>query len=293
MLLKDDNLYYVGGVVRDKILNAKSVDIDYCYEGNAINFAKKQGLNIIKINEAFGTVRVAIDGKQIDIASTRNERYEKKGHLPQIFNIGCSLKEDLKRRDFTVNAMAKRTTDGELIDYFGGEADIKNKKLKVLHDESFIDDPTRIIRGLKFVVRFGFELDEETKKLQEEYLRNINYDMSYHRIRKELVETFNLNNTLAYDKFIEQGMYKLLGQNVNPPKINGSVIFNILKDYDVENHWLYYIMPFIFSGFNFDTIYPTRAEKRIIEWTEKLKNQLPKNNTPNESIIMRRILDCV
>ena len=68
--------------------------------------------------------------------------------------------------------------------------DLENKKLRVLHDESFIDDPTRIIRGLKFAVRFGFELEEHTKKLQDEYLANINYDMSYKRVKKELIETF-------------------------------------------------------------------------------------------------------
>ena len=126
----------------------------------------------------------------VDFASTRSESYPKKGHLPVVEKIGCSLKEDVMRRDFTINALAKSVTTGEIVDYVGGLEDLKNKKLRVLHDESFIDDPTRIIRGLKFATRFGFELEEHTKKLQDEYLANINYDMSYKRVKKELIETF-------------------------------------------------------------------------------------------------------
>ena len=169
----DKNLYYVGGVVRDELLNVKSLDTDLCYEGNAIEFAQNNNLNIIKENPKFGTVRVKLNEKEIDIASTRTETYPKKGHLPMVSNIGCSLKDDLKRRDFTINAMAKRTTNNELIDYFNGVEDINNKVLRVLHKDSFTDDPTRIIRGLKFAVRFNFELSDETKTFQNEYLSNI------------------------------------------------------------------------------------------------------------------------
>ena len=99
MELKDKNLYYVGGVVRDEILNTPSFDIDYCYEGNAIEFA--QNLNVIKTNPDFGTVRVLCEGKEIDIASTREESYPYAGHLPVVPTIGCPLRDDLKRRDFT------------------------------------------------------------------------------------------------------------------------------------------------------------------------------------------------
>ena len=181
MKLQDKNLYFVGGVVRDEMLGSSNFDVDFCYEGNAIDFAKQKDLEIIKVNPDFGTVRVLIDSQDVDIASTRQETYPEVGHLPKVQNIGCSLKEDLARRDFTVNAMAKNTLTNEVVDYFGGIADIKAKKLRVLHDKSFIEDPSRILRGLKFSVRFGFDLDENTKRLQEEYLLNINYDMSYHR----------------------------------------------------------------------------------------------------------------
>ena len=283
--LKDKNLYYVGGAVRDEILGIPSFDTDFCYLGNAIDFAEKSGMNIIKRNPDFGTVRVLYNDKEIDLASTREETYPKPGHLPVVKNIGCSLDMDLKRRDFTVNAMAKNTVSGELIDYFGGLEDIKNKKIRVLHDRSYVDDPTRIIRGLKFSVRFGFELEEETKKLQDEYLNNINYDMSYHRIKKELIETFNLNNGRAFDMFVSQGIYKLLGENQVKPTIRGSVIETAINEKPLSQIWLVYM-----SFFNLSKIPLTRAEKRIVEGVKKLETQPPTNNTPPESIFIRSII---
>lgn len=120
----------------------------------------------MQINEPFGTVRVKIEGREVDIASTRQEVYERKGHLPKVTKIGCTLKEDVMRRDFTVNTLAKSVSTGEIIDYTGGLEDIKTKTLRVLHDRSFIDDPTRILRALKFSIRFGFELDEHTKNFR-------------------------------------------------------------------------------------------------------------------------------
>ena len=292
MLIKDRNLYYIGGVVRDELIGAKSFDTDFCYEGNAVEFAKNSGLNIIKTNPDFGTVRVVLDGKEIDIASTREETYPRKGHLPKVANIGCPLADDLKRRDFTINALAKRTTDGEIVDKFNGLKDIENKTLRILHPYSFIDDPTRIIRGLKFSVRFGFELSEETKRLQDEYINNINYDMSYHRIRKELIETFSLNSAEAFDKFVEQKIYKLLGSNVNLPRIRGIDIKNTIGNFKSDNIWFIYIAPFLTEK-TIDNIYPTRAEKRILEWVNKLKTQEASNNTPEESIIIRKVLSNV
>ena len=283
-MLQESNLYYVGGVVRDGILGVPSFDTDYCYEGNAIEFAKNQGLNIIKENSAFGTVRVLYEGKEIDIASTRCETYPRKGHLPQVEKIGCPLAEDVKRRDFTVNAIAKRTTDEEIIDFTGGIRDIEAKKLRVLHDKSFIDDPTRIVRGLKFAIRFGFELDEKTKELQEEYLCNINYDMSYHRLKKELVETFSLNRQEALDKFVAQGIYKLLSPDCKSVEIHTN-IESLIKENPVNTVWIVYM-----GLFNLENLELTRAEKKIIEWAERLKHgDSQNNNTPLESILINKI----
>ena len=231
-----NKLFYIGGVVRDELLGRESLDVDITYVGNAIEYCSKFG-EVVQVNPDFGTVKVAIPSHPslcdthspigtrgevtVDFASTRSESYPKKGHLPVVEKIGCSLREDVMRRDFTINALAKSVTTGEIVDYVGGLEDLKNKKLRVLHDESFIDDPTRIIRGLKFATRFGFELEEHTKKLQDEYLANINYDMSYKRVKKELIETFSLNSQSAFKAFIDQKIYKLVTPNdVKMPKVN-------------------------------------------------------------------------
>lgn len=231
-----NKLFYIGGVVRDELLGRESLDVDITYVGNAIEYCSKFG-EVVQVNPDFGTVRVAISSHTslydthspivargevtVDFASTRSESYPQKGHLPVVKKIGCSLREDVMRRDFTINALAKSVTTGEIVDYVGGLEDLKNKKLRVLHDESFIDDPTRIIRGLKFATRFGFELEGHTKKLQDEYLANINYDMSYKRVKKELIETFSLNSQSAFKAFIDQKIYKLVTPNdVKIPKVN-------------------------------------------------------------------------
>jgi hypothetical protein len=265
--LKDKNLFYIGGVVRDEILGLQSFDTDITYIGNAIKFVETiLNAQIVQINEPFGTVRIKFEGQEIDIASTRNERYPQKGHLPVVCDIGCSLKEDVLRRDFTINALAKSTSTGEIIDYTIGLEDIKAKVLRVLHDESFIDDPTRIVRGLKFSVRFGFNLEPHTKKLQEQYLNNINYDMSYKRLKKELVETFNLNSWCAFEKFIEQKIYKLIApQDFELPKIN---LEQIISTYNPKNIWIIYV------GLlqNISSLPLSKVEKKIVEDFQKIKN---------------------
>ena len=269
-----NKLFYIGGVVRDELLGRESLDVDITYVGNAIEYCSKFG-EVVQVNPDFGTVRVAIpfhpspcttsptveaSGEvTVDFASTRSESYPQKGHLPVVEKIGCSLKEDVMRRDFTINALAKSVTTGEIVDYVSGLEDLKNKKLRVLHDESFIDDPTRIIRGLKFATRFGFELEEHTKKLQDEYLANINYDMSYKRVKKELIETFSsprpygervsegrVRGKSVFQKFIDQKIYKLVTPNdVEIPKVD---IENLVTTYLADQPsscpaaiWLVYV----------------------------------------------------
>ena len=300
MNLKDKNLYYIGGVVRDEILGTPSFDIDLTYNGNAIEFAKNlPDAEIVQINEPFGTIRIKLkspyptspsgEEQYIDIASTRSEIYPQKGHLPVVDKIGCSLKEDVMRRDFTINAMAKSTLTGEIIDYTGGLQDIKTKTLRVLHDNSFIDDPTRILRMLKFAVRFGFEPDSHTKKLQDDYLANINYDMSYKRLKKELIETFNLNKWNAFERFVKQGIYKLVSpQDFELPKYDFSPL---VEQFSPDNCWIIYIgrLPDI------SNLPLTKTEKQIVDEFNKLKCAKFNNNfeiykifknIPIESVIM-------
>ncbi|MFI3300400.1 MAG: hypothetical protein R3Y28_03165 [Candidatus Gastranaerophilales bacterium] len=233
-----NKLYYIGGVVRDELLGREAFDVDITFVGDAIEYCKKFG-EVVQENPDFGTIKILVDGKEVDFASTRCEIYEKKGHLPTVTNIGCELKKDILRRDFTINSLAKSVSADEIIDFVGGVEDLKNKKIRVLHDKSFVDDPTRILRGLKFSVRFGFELEEKTLELQQDFLKNINYDMSYKRVKKELIETFNLNSQIAFEKFINENIYKLITTNaVEIPKIN---IEKLVNEYPVNAPWIVYV----------------------------------------------------
>lgn len=159
--------YVVGGFVRDLLLRLDNLDIDLVIEGNGILFAeylahKVQGR--LKAHRRFGTAVVIFpNGFKIDIATARTEYYEKPVALPLIEL--SSLKHDLYRRDFTINTLAIRLNTpkfGRLIDFFGGKRDLKDKKIRVLHSLSFIEDPTRVFRAIRFEQRYGFKIGKNT-----------------------------------------------------------------------------------------------------------------------------------
>ena len=265
---KSENLFFVGGIVRDELLGKQSPDIDLTFVGDAVEFARNLDFGeITQINEEFGSVHLKIGDKTVDITSTRTESYPNKGQLPVVNKIACSLKEDVQRRDFTVNAIAKNCKTGKIIDYVGGIEDLHNKILRFLHDGSFVDDPTRIIRGLKFAVRFGFELEEHTKKLQDEYLENVDYNMSFKRLRDELVDAFNLNNQKVLHKFVEQKMYKLLSQNSDD--VEEFFVQSLVDKYksEIKKVWICYL-----GSFDLSNLPLTKSETKIIEDYKKLLN---------------------
>ncbi len=266
--IQDDTgkLFYIGGVVRDELLGRQSFDVDIVYEGDAIEHCSGFG-DVVRVNPDFGTVRVNVNGVEVDFASTRSEIYPRAGHLPVVEQIGCSLKEDVLRRDFTVNALAKSVKTGKIVDYVGGVEDIENKILRVLHDKSFIDDPTRIIRALKFSVRFGFILDEHTRLLQEEYLADINYDMCNKRIKKELIETFNLNSQIAYEKFFDEEIYKLIQSNY-AERVEKDIpqIVEFLGSEHSSDLWLVYV-----GNLDLSKLELTKVEMKILSDFSTLK----------------------
>lgn len=278
-------LYLIGGIVRDLLLNKSNLDIDITVEGNAIEFAKilekEIKAKIISIHKDFGTTKVLINGQNIDFASTRCESYPKKGHLPQIEKINCSLEEDVLRRDFTINSLAISLNQdhfADLIDYVNGFTDLKSKKIRILHDKSFIDDPTRIIRALKYSTRLDFELEEKTFKLQEEYLKNINYDMSNKRIKQEFKKTFEQeqNRDIAFYKFIEQGIYKLITTKFEFARIRFGItlcknIENLIIKYKPKHAWLIYL-GIIAIDENLDKFELTKTESQSIESAKSLIN---------------------
>lgn len=163
-------VYVIGGFVRDLMLKRPNDDIDLVVEGDGIAFAKQLQDDFggeVLIHDSFGTATWTHPSNiMIDISSSRLEYYERPASLPDVEQ--SSLKEDLQRRDFTINAMAIRLNKkqfGELIDPYGGQLDLESKTIRVLHNMSFIEDPTRIFRGLRFEQRFTFSMDGQTKKL--------------------------------------------------------------------------------------------------------------------------------
>ncbi len=166
------NVYVVGGFVRDLLLNIKSLDIDLVVEGDGICFAetlaeKFDGQTVSY--EKFGTSTLMLKNQSnIDVATARTENYSHPAALPKVEPSSIYL--DLARRDFTINSMAiKLCGEGifSLIDFYDGENDLRKGLIKVLHDRSFIDDPCRIFRAIRFEQRFGFCLEGQTQSYIE------------------------------------------------------------------------------------------------------------------------------
>jgi tRNA nucleotidyltransferase (CCA-adding enzyme) len=157
-------VYLVGGAVRDLLLGRDRADIDLMVEGDATALAAELG-GADSEHDRFGTVKVDVDGHEIDIVGARTETYERPGALPTV-TPAETIEEDLARRDFTINAMAV-PLQGEprLIDPYGGRRDLEQGVLRVLHGRSFVDDPTRAIRAARYASRFGFRIEPQTEEL--------------------------------------------------------------------------------------------------------------------------------
>ncbi len=185
-------VYLVGGTVRDILLGEKSFDVDIAVEGDAIEFAHSLASMLpgrVTSHEKFGTAVVAYgENERVDVVTTRTEFYDAPGALPAVER--ASLREDLFRRDFTINAMAaslQRVDFGRLVDPFGGRSDLAARRLKILHNLSFIDDPTRIFRAIRYEARYGLELDEHSARLARACIEmGLVGDLSSARLRDEL-----------------------------------------------------------------------------------------------------------
>ncbi|MCF4113431.1 MULTISPECIES: CBS domain-containing protein [Dethiosulfovibrio] len=183
--------YVVGGVVRDLLLDRPVTDLDVVVEGDATGFIKsweRDGADV-SLHGRFKTGTIAFpDGRKVDVATARREFYEFPTAQPTVSSD--SLKHDLYRRDFTVNAMALSIggeTWGTLIDYFGGRRDILSRKLRTLHNLSFVEDPTRIFRGVRLEQRLGFDLDDNALRTMKNCVRGGLFGgLSGFRLRSEL-----------------------------------------------------------------------------------------------------------
>jgi tRNA nucleotidyltransferase (CCA-adding enzyme) len=186
--------FLVGGGVRDLLLGRSgSVDLDVAIEGDARAAARELAGRLngeAKEHERFGTATVRTGDLTVDLATTRRETYAEPGALPDVQPAG--LAEDLGRRDFTINAMAIDLNGGgvgRLEDPYGGRDDLDAGVVRVLHGQSFIDDPTRLLRALRYEARFGFRMDDETEWLAREAAAGPGFStVSGARVRDELLD---------------------------------------------------------------------------------------------------------
>lgn len=181
-------LYLVGGAVRDLLLGKARTDVDVAVEGDAIDLADRVGSKI-RAHERFGTATVRLGEVTVDLARTRSETYPRPGALPEV--RPASIDADLARRDFTINAMALPLDQpGHLLDPHGGREDLGSGRLRVLHERSFEDDPTRALRAARYAARLGFELEAGTERaLREVDLGTVSTERVEAELLRLLTET--------------------------------------------------------------------------------------------------------
>lgn len=212
--------YLVGGSVRDLLRGQENLDIDIVIEGDGIAFAKEFGRRLnakVKTHERFGTARIIMEHLKLDVATARTEYYESPAALPTVET--SSIKKDLYRRDFTINTLAVALNPrdfGLLIDFFGGQRDLREKTIRALHNLSFIEDPTRAFRAVRFSERFGFKLSKHTENLIKLALRMNLFDkLSGSRLYEELLLTFSETEPVkAIKRLSEYGLLKVIHPNL-------------------------------------------------------------------------------
>lgn len=206
-------VHAVGGFVRDLLLDLPNLDLDITIEGDGIFFAETFGEQHrcrVRPHQAFGTAVVVFpDGRKLDVASTRLEYYDSPGVLPTVER--ASLRHDLYRRDFTINTLAlclNHDRFGILLDFFGGQKDLQEKTVRVLHNLSFVEDPTRAFRAIRFEQRLGFQLDPHTEGLLRSAVRaGLVERVGGKRLMGELIQILKEQEpTLAVKRMAQLGL---------------------------------------------------------------------------------------
>lgn len=234
-------VFIVGGVVRDLFLGIENYDIDIVVEGDGIRYARELSRDLkgrTKSHEKFRTAVVILaDGFKIDVATARREFYEYPAAFPKVEL--SSIKKDLYRRDFTMNAMAIQLNKkyfGKLIDFFGGQKDLRIGIIRVLYNLSFVEDPARIIRAIRFEQRYNFKMDRAT----EDFLKKAIDDKLLSRLRKkriaeELILILKEENPLKSLKRLEElGALKYILPEV---ELDKDTVERFNKAKDNYNFW--------------------------------------------------------
>jgi tRNA nucleotidyltransferase (CCA-adding enzyme) len=232
------NLYFAGGLVRDVFLDRKTFDIDLVLDGDTFEMyeiLRKKREHKVVFHERFGVISFEYLAYNFDIAMTRTELYETSGALPVV--IYANLEEDCHRRDFTINAMylkidfVEEELKTELITPYDGLLDLKNDKIRVLHDKSFYDDPTRLIRAVRYKVRLGIDYEYVTRDLiseavKEDYLSNITGDRYLFELRKSLNEERVIS---VIDNLTQLGLLKRIKIEGKLREIHNDLIMGYIK----------------------------------------------------------------
>jgi tRNA nucleotidyltransferase (CCA-adding enzyme) len=212
-----DGVYLVGGAVRDVLLGEQSLDLDVMVEGDAIAFASELAAELGLRAHPHDKFQTAVvkgtdnEGRElrVDVATARTEFYGAPGALPEVER--STLRHDLARRDFTINAMAtslKAEDLGSTYDFFGGFRDLRQKTVRVLHNLSFVEDPTRLLRALRYEARLGFRMDGHTQSLARGCIEaRLVGDLSSARLRDELLDILAEPNVVqALERMAELGL---------------------------------------------------------------------------------------
>src|SRR5690625_1295124 len=288
-------VYLIGGIVRDLFLQKENHDIDIVVEGDGIYFAKKiQNVHggEVTLHENFGTATwIHPNGVEVDITSSRLEYYDRPAALPHVEK--STLKEDLYRRDFAMNAMAvdlNTETFGQIIDPFKGQLDIYKKRLTVLHNLSFVEDPTRILRGIRFEQRFQFVMDEQTEQLARHSMNQMK-DVSANRI----VEEMKLLFYEADPKQVIQRLFELtfwqqfeVKKKVAASSYNHAQVLQALyqnDDIDEPPSWFsYFLIPFYHGNKleSAESFALTKKETKLLREVYRLKDVVAQMNLPIE-----------
>ena len=224
-------LFLVGGTVRDILLDLHPQDLDLVVVGNPDILDKwiltEDIFGKILSKSQFHTYKFLKNGVKIDLALARKEMYDRPGVLPTI--EPATIEKDLPRRDFLINSMAislNSETFGDLIDPLGGRVDLKKRVIRVLHPYSFIEDPTRIFRAVRYSVRLGFSIEDGTFDQIQEGLKYMN-EVSGDRIREELDKAFQENDILVILRVLQDcGVFQFINHSFGL----GNMIFDNMDE---------------------------------------------------------------
>lgn len=220
---RDVDAALVGGSIRDFLIGRSSPDMDFLVTGRGLSFARSLARSMrchLEIFPPFDSAKIYLhNGQVLDIAGARKESVSAPAAQPKVIGP-ASIAQDMERRDFTINAMAIMVTPnklGRLVDPFGGEADIANKIIRPLHDASFTDDPTRILRAVRFASRLGFEIDPHALELAKKAIPLL-CELRPGRWVKELRAAFAEENTEHILKQLDElGALQMLHPSIRIP----------------------------------------------------------------------------